>query len=244
MRLRISAGFWMALALGQAPALRAQDPTGHLIGSVRDSSGVAVPLAQITSAGLRTVSDSAGYFSLAQLPVGKVAVSVRRLGFEPADIIVSLVGGRRDSLGVVLVALPVDLPGVETNASSMYRLRLADFHRHRETGQGRYLERSEIVAMRVLTLSDVLRRFPGVRIESDRSGRTMLRLGRNSGRNCPPDFWIDGIRAPFLGVDDIPLTDIEAIELYYGPGTLPPEYNNRFANPGCGVVVIWTRLPG
>jgi hypothetical protein len=52
------------------------------------------------------------------------------------------------------------------------------------------------------------------------------------------------VRAPMLGVDDIPLQVIEALEVYRGPSGLPPEFNNRMGNPSCGAIVIWTRVPG
>jgi hypothetical protein len=45
-------------------------------------------------------------------------------------------------------------------------------------------------------------------------------------------------------VDDVPMIDVEAIEIYKGPSALPPELNTRLGNPGCGAVVIWTRVPG
>ena len=70
-------------------------------------------------------------------------------------------------------------------------------------------------------------------------------MGRSGGgRDCPPDIWVDGVRATGMSVDDVPLTDVEALEMYRGPAGLPPEMNNRFGNPACGALVIWTRLPG
>jgi hypothetical protein len=156
---------------------------------------------------------------------------------------VELVEGRRDSLFVTLVALPLKLPGITSVADARLREYLADYFRHREAGAGRFYQRAEIDAMRVGALTDVLRRVPGVRVTPDRNGRYIVRMGRST-RNCPPDFWIDNVRAHALNADDIPLTDIEAIEIYSGPAGLPPEFINRFGNPACGAVVIWTRMPG
>jgi hypothetical protein len=87
-----------------------------------------------------------------------------------------------------------------------------------------------------------MRRIPGLGLTPDRNGRLQLRVSR--GGNCIPDFWIDGQYAAHLNIDDVPLSDVEALEIYRGPTGLPPEYNNRFGNPGCGAIVIWTRLPG
>ena len=187
--------------------------------------------------------DSAGRFSLPGLAAGRISVTIRRLGYGPARLEHDLAAGAHDSLFVTLTALPQELPGVTTSADSRLRLHLPDFYRHRETGTGRYYDRDQITAMRIGALSDVMRRLPGVRVSPDRNGRYLIRMGRST-RNCQPDFWVDNVRAHLLNVDDIPVTDIEAIEVYNGPSGLPPEYNNRFGNPSCGAVVIWTRIPG
>lgn len=232
-----------ACVMASSPGI-AQTPAG-LTGVVRDTAGAPLAAVQVTSSGLRTYTDSAGRFQFTALPGGIVGVQVRRLGYEPRDTSVTLAGGITDSLLVVMAILPVDLPGMSTAAQADAHRRLADFYRHRASGQGYYFDRREIEERRVTRISDLLRRLPGIRMNTDRSGRGVLRMGRTAGgRDCPPDFWIDGIRAAGLNVDDLPLTDVEALEVYKGPSGLPPELNNRFGNPACGAVVIWTRLPG
>ena len=230
-----------ALAIG-TPAL-AQARTSAVTGVVRDSMGTPVSVATITIDHAQSLTDSTGRFALAQLPAGRTTVSVRRLGFHPSDTVLQLAEGRRESLIVTLVALPVELPGITAVADAKLREYLADYFRHKEIGVGRFYDRTQINAMRVSALTDVLRRVPGVLLVPDRGGRYVVRMGRSS-RNCPPDFWIDNVRAHAMNADDIPLMDIEAIEVYSGPAGLPPEYINRFGNPACGAVVIWTRMPG
>ena len=44
-------------------------------------------------------------------------------------------------------------------------------------------------------------------------------------------------------VDDFPATDVEAMELYFGPATTPVQFSQG-AIVACGTVVIWTRIPG
>lgn len=239
---RIASLWGLTGSLALASSVRAQ---ATLTGTVRDTSGVPVALAQISAFGLRTVSDSVGHYVLGGLPPGMAAVTVRRLGYEPRDTSVELARGRLDTLLVVLMILPRDLPGVNTEAETLERVRLADFYRHRQSGLGYFYNRREIEEKRVVRISDLLRRLPGVRVTPDRTGRSVLRMGRTSGgRDCPPDYWIDGVRAALLNVDDIPLHDVEALEIYKGPSSLPPEFNSRLGNPGCGTIVIWTRLPG
>ena len=233
-----------SLAIGVTLGAQSAAPTGaSLQGSVRDQAGAPIGFAQVTVADIRGVADSTGRFFLTHLAPGAADVLVRRLGFSPRRVSMTLVEGRTDSLVIVLAAFPVELAGINTEAATMGRL--ADFERHRINGQGIYMDRAELEKRRTPRLSDVLRRMPGIRIVSDRAGRSMLRMGRSSSaRDCPPEFWIDGVRAQFLGVDDVPVGDIEALEVYRGPSGLPPEFNSRFSNAQCGAVVIWTRIPG
>jgi hypothetical protein len=234
----------VALALLGAGSASAQSRTSAVVGIVRDSAGAPVSVVTITIERLQALTDSAGRFSIERLPAsGRATLTARRLGFHPTDTAVVLVEGRRDSLVITLVALPIELPGVTTTADERLRRYLADYVRHREGGSGRYYDRAQMTAMRVSALTDVLRRVPGVRIVPDRNGRYVVRMGRQT-RSCPPDIWIDNVRAHGMNADDIPLMDIEAIEVYAGPAGLPPEYINRFGNPSCGAIIIWTRMPG
>ena len=230
----------LSLALG-AQSVSSSGATLH--GMVRDQTGAPIGFALVTIADISGVSDSTGRFTFTNLTPGSTNVLIRRLGYTPRRVSMMLVEGRSDSLDVILAAFPVELAGINTEASAMGRV--AEFERHKINGQGIYLDRAELEKRRTPRLSDVLRRVPGVRIVSDRSGRTLLRMGRSSsGRDCPPEFWIDGVRAQFLGVDDVPVSDIEALEVYRGPSGLPPEFNSRFSNAQCGAIVIWTRIPG
>jgi carboxypeptidase family protein/TonB-dependent receptor-like protein len=241
-------GFCAALALTVVPASsRAQAALANarLVGAVRDSTGVPVPSAIVASSGLRALTDTGGRFALPGLPLGTVKVSIRRLGFEPRDTAVVLTDGRVDSLLVVLVVIPQELAGITTEAETRSRRWLSEFHRRRQGNVGTFLDRKQIEERHVQRISDLMRRLPGVRVGVDRNGRQQMRMGRASGgRDCPPDFWIDGVRATGLNVDDVPLQDVEALEIYKGPSGIPPELNSRFGNPGCGAVVIWTRVPG
>lgn len=240
-RLRIAA-ILAATAMVAAP-VAAQRGTSIVAGVVRDSLGAPVSVATVTVGPTQSLTDSAGRFTLSRLPAGTSTVSVRRLGFRPVDVVVDLVDGRRETLNVTLVMLPLELKGLTTTAESRLREYLSDYYRHKAVGIGRFYDRATIDAMHVAQLTDVLRRVPGVRVVLDRSGALTIRMGRNA-RDCPPDFWVDNVRAYAMSADDMPLMDIEAIEIYAGPAGLPPEFINRFGNPACGAVVIWTRMPG
>lgn len=241
--MRVARRLLGAACLSAAATASAQTGTSVVGGVVRDSVGTPVSVATVTVGQAQALTDSAGRFSLGQVAAGKRTISVRRLGFRPADIVVELVAGRSESVNVTLVMLPLELPGLTTTADTRLREYLADYHRHRSAGAGHFYDRAKIEAMRVAQLTDVLRRIPGVHLIPDRNGRYLVRMGR-SPRNCPPDIWVDRVRAHAMNADDMPLMDIEALEVYAGPSGLPPEFISRFGNPACGAVVIWTRMPG
>ena len=228
----------VALLLVLAAAGPMWSQTGTVSGVVRDSTGAPIADAQLALGAIRTTSDSLGRYQLSVLPLGPATLRVRRVGYAPVATTIDIVDGAR-TLDVDMRALAGMLPGVVTLADATDRLRLADFYRHREGGTGIFLTRREIEATKAMRTSDILRRMPGMRIGVDRAGRQQLRMTRS---NCVPDYWIDGQRAPVLHIDDIPLQDIGALEIYRGESGMPPEFNSR-GNRECGAVVIWTRPP-
>lgn len=214
----------------------------RVAGTVRDTSGRPIAMARLTTGRALAVTDSGGRFALAGLAGGRTAVTVRRLGYAPLDTTLALESGRTDSLHVILALLPQDLPGITVDVDEVLRTRLPDYYRHRTTGGGYYFDRRDVEAKHPQFLSDLLRAVPGLHMSPDRTGRSTLRNSRNVG-TCPPDVWIDGIRAEGMNVDDVGVHDIEALEVYRGPSGLPPELNDRLGHPACGSIVIWTRLP-
>ena len=232
----------LLLTVALASSASGQNGRASLSGVVRDTGRTPIALAQVSVAGATTATDSAGRFAFSRLAGGSTRLTARRLGFEPHDVAFVLADDRADTVTIVLAMIARDLPGVTTEA--LGSARLLDFERHRLAGTGVYFDRKQIEARRAHYLSDLMRRTPGVRIMTDRNGRAVLRMGRASGgRDCPPDYFIDGVRAQFFNVDDMPVSDVEAIEVYRGPSGLPPEYNTRLGNPACGTIVIWTRVP-
>src|SRR5262245_2884329 len=83
------------LAVGATPA-RAQQT---LSGVVVDTAGKPIQNADVGVVSLRrlTRTDSGGRFSLQKLPLGALEVSVRRLGFEPSKIRITIAEGVDDS---------------------------------------------------------------------------------------------------------------------------------------------------
>ena len=95
------------------------------------------------------------------------------------------------------------------------------------------------------------RAAPMLRVATTRraeSNEAMDEEGIVSESNCPVIFYLDGARLNHTGdaslervelVYQLPVEQIEAIEIYRGAAELPAEFGGSDAR--CGVVVVWTR---
>ncbi|HUQ44996.1 MAG TPA: carboxypeptidase regulatory-like domain-containing protein [Gemmatimonadaceae bacterium] len=238
-----------ALGCAPFPAAHAQLLPSTLVGMVRDSSGVPIPGVEVRYHGtdfLSVRTNDSGGFRMINLPVGAANVSVRRMGFSPSNVDVRLRPGRTDSLVFTLTALATTIAGVlvEDEYEARSRRLLAGFWERRSRGFGYFLTRDEIEKRAAHEFVDLARMVPSVTI-GVRNGRKTIRFSRSStSRDCPPQYVVDGMRIENGSPDEFTPQDIEAIELYSGPATIPPQFAPRFNSYTCGAVVIWTRLPG
>jgi Carboxypeptidase regulatory-like domain/TonB-dependent Receptor Plug Domain len=241
------AGTMLAVAL----PLAAQ-ATSSLVGLIRDSSGHPIPGVEVWLRGsdMYTHTNDAGGFRIPNTPVGAVKVTVRRLGFEQTTVDLMLRAGQQDSLVVALTAIAANLPGVLVEDEHMTRSKrlLAGFWERRSRGFGHYYTRDEIEKRDAHDFADIVRMTPSVSIVSV-NGRKQIRFSRSPGirGDCPPQYWVDGMRIESATPDEFPPQDVEAIELYAGSATIPPQFAPRIQTmrtQTCGAVVIWTRLPG
>lgn len=253
-RVRVPMGMLVAVvfAAGGLPsALAAQQTVATLVGLVRDSAGHAVPNAEVrlTGSDVFTHTNDSGGFRLQGLPLGTVNVTARRLGFAPASFDLRMRAGQRDSLVLTLTMLAQNLPGMVAVDEAMARSQrlLAGFWSRREQGFGHYLTREEIVKRDAHDFTDLVRMMPNISVQM-RNGRPTIRFpryGQSSIRgDCPPLFWVDGQRVENATPDEFPPSDMEAIEVYSGAATIPPQFAPRMNSFTCGVIVIWTRIPG
>ena len=115
-------------------------------------------------------------------------------------------------------------------------------------GFGYQITRQDIEDRHPNSVTDMLAELPGVRtVSGGRMGGRTIRMTRAvagpGGGDCPVQVWVDGLlasRDEDVIIDDLvsPL-DIEAIEVFRGLSSIPPEFLNSMAR--CGVVAIWTR---
>ncbi len=90
--------------LALSPAVFAQSGRGAIEGSVTDSSGGAVPGAQLELAplGIIAVSNSQGTFSLPAVPAGKYTLSVSYIGFEKQTSEIEVAADKTLNINMVL----------------------------------------------------------------------------------------------------------------------------------------------
>lgn len=240
--------WFVALVLLPAAAAtaRGQD-RASIVGTVRDSSGAPVPQADVAIPALHLLvhSNDSGVFELRNVPRGERLLSVRRLGFDPKEVRVVAAPGA-DTLRVVLRMQPAMLPGITVSEQDMRRrIAIEDFYRRRAHGPGRFVTRDEIEARHATRTSDALRSLPGLEFQKTRGGVTAVRFvsAAFKRRDCVPQIWLDGSRASGLEVDELPVGDVEGIEVYDGPSTTPIQFSQG-AVTSCGTIVIWSRVPG
>jgi hypothetical protein len=230
-------------------SLGAQAPRA-LVGLVRDSAGHGIPGAEVRARGnvVVAITNDSGRFHVAQMPIGARGVFVRRLGFAPqrAPIQTSAIGSI-DSVDVVLNAVVHTLAAIEAQDphDSLSRQVLADFWQRRSRGFGKFVTRDEIERKGASRFVDVVRSVSSVSIMSYQGRQEIRFRGAGQGamfRDCPPQYWVDGIPLDRGSAEEFTPENVEAIELYASPATTPPQFNTRSAT--CGTVVVWSRLPG
>lgn len=252
MGVRSTAPWWLGL-LGIAVAVpmavlplsnaRAQGNRGVIAGVVRDSMGAGVSAAEVSldgSAG-RVLTDDSGAFLLASVPAGEASLTVRRLGFRPANHTVTVVDASRVMVSVVLTPVPTQLPVVQVRARvEAFDSRLRGFHARQQRGVGSFIDRERLEQLHSHRFTDVLRELPGVRIRPLRGGGSTINL---RGASCDPLVFMDGFPAisGTVDLDMIDLWTVEAIEVYHGLASIPAEFTSMRGRERCGVVAIWSR---
>ena len=219
----------------------------ELVGIIRDSAGAPIEAAAVEIKGALARSDARGAFRLWTGDVDTVTISIRRLGYYPVSALITARQRQWDTVVVELDRNPQVLGSVKVKEqATRIALGLRDFDDRRALGLGKFVTREEILARNTNLPSDIFRTMRGVRLVKLRSGMYGVRFSLYSGSrpNCIPELWLDGQRARGMEVDDLPATDIQAIEVYESFSTVPAPFAPTSNVLPCGTIVIWTRIPG
>ena len=238
----------VALGLGlnspRAAAQVAGVATGVIRGMVSDSAGGAIAGATIFVLGseLHARTAESGAFRLEKVPVGRVRIEVRRLGFAAKVIETEVTVGVDSRLDVLLASIPQRLDIVEVRERpSASNARLAGYNERRLKKVGYFITRERIDGSNSRRLTDLLAQVPGVRFFSQRGGPThSVRL---RGARCPPLVFIDGSPATSgeFDLDNVDPGTVEGIEVYPDMMSIPPELLGPRDLDRCGVIAIWSR---
>lgn len=220
-----------------------QSQTGTIIATVADSTGKPLTnaIVQLVGTAHRGSSDADGRAIIFGITPGKYSISVRHLGYIEQKSPLTFSGGLVEVV-YRLTATPTNLAKVVVKASELKPARYAGttrfdaFYRRRSQGLGTFLTREMIDARRAQKSEDLLRTIPGVRIRYRGSAPAIQFL-----RCDHVNIYIDGIRSHdgFRDYYALSPLDIEAIEVYHGLATVPPEFSPEPND--CAAIVVWTR---
>lgn len=216
-----------------------------LVGVVRDAAGAALEGVSVAIPGATVRSDIRGAFELFTIDVDTVTISLRRVGYEPID---ALLTARNRLWDTVLVQMDQSAQRLSNVKVSETRTRAAlglrDFEERRARGIGTFITRADIVERGASRLSDLLRTKRGVNVVRGKV-RFVANTAGSRTTACQPDIWLDGTRSRGMEVDEILPSTVEAMELYSNFSTIPVEFQPMGNNTTpCGTIVIWTRIPG
>jgi len=244
-------GVLFALIIFSADLL--SQPGGTVAGVVIAANKMPVSQARVRVVGtdLATVTQLDGRFEVTQVPTGRQKIEVIMIGYAPTTTAIEVAEGTTHHVSLVLE--PLELKPVTVTADAGFFPGMRGFEERRARGTGRYFTRKDIEDMQPRQVTDVLRRVPGMQVESGpgafSGGTTTARTGRNSGgagaHSCTMTYYMNG--SPFPMSNDVPINlfvapdDVAAIEVYTGYSQIPPEFNSSLHNSSCGVVAIWTR---
>ncbi len=240
----------LAIAVAAFPgAARAQQLEGQasiVVAYITDTAGRPLEGAdvQVVGTSLRGSTDDTGRVALLAVPAGKAVLRVRRLGFAELTVPISVTPGTLADGNYKLLPL-TDLKKVVVRASGLKPERYArtgrfdEFYRRRAAGNGTFLTREDIDKRQAQKSEDLLRLVTGIRIRY-RGMTPFVQFLRCDYVNV----YIDGIRSHDAFRDYFSLSplDIEAIEVYHGIATVPPEFSPEPND--CAAIVVWTRWHG
>jgi len=226
-------------------------------------------IARNDSSYLDTETDASGTFQVCGVPREEVlrltvvtptrAATLRLPASAPGDSVlevevVAAPAGRGTLAGLTPATT---LAGVRVEAAAPVRGRMAEFERRRNAGMGgRFIDRSTLEKRESSLLSDVLRTHAAANLVRLRGGGYAVGSTRGSGsvdprspRACLMQIFLDGIRIfspsqalggmPPPSIDQFSVVGLEAVEVYAGPASTPPEFGGSEA--ACGTVALWTR---
>jgi hypothetical protein len=222
----------------------------RLLGTVSASNGHAVSDADVSIVNRDSVlrftrSDSGGRFMFEGLTAPALTLRVRRLGFEPQLLSVTVTkSGRTANIAVTLEpsAASLDTVLVEDSVKrAQPNPRLIGFNERRKTNSfGHYITEERLAELRPQYPSEAVRTVSGITLRPAKIGNLVRVRGCNVRGGVAPLVWIDGVRLPGAEIDEvIQSVDIAGLEVYNSFSGVPAQFFDRTAV--CGTILVWTK---
>jgi hypothetical protein len=233
----------------------------RLLGVYDSETSEAVSSAEVTDlkSGASGTTNRSGLVSLHFLPVGGALVRIRKVGYTPVTLFVTISPTDTAPLTEVLTRSVRTLPVVTTRDSTVKWVSpgLRGFEERRHAGFGHFITDAELRKADDEAFKNVVARFPALQVSCEpvsltrgvarRSGcyaittRMTGRLVLTPGK-CYVTIYLDGVQVQ--GADETDLEkmktqDYGGVEFYSGASEIPPEYNAT--GNSCGVLLLWTR---
>lgn len=245
-RLR-SAMFGAMLAAVGAQMLAAQDLPAYrkrLLGVYDARTGDPIEGAEVADALARVtaLTTATGTVSLVFLPEGGTLVRIKKVGYAPQSMMVSISPSDTLPLTVLLTKSAQELPAVVTRDSAVKYLapilREFEARRHDPAIKGQFVTETELRRNDNSTVANIARRFAGAKVQPTRFGMELVTTRMMGG--CPATVYINGlIQSGHVDLDKLLVNDFAGIEFYSSPSQTPSQYNRN--NGGCGVLLLWYR---
>ena len=247
-RLLLAATLFPLVLPPCASPAAAQERAGSLlVVHVADEQGNPLMGARVTVGGVDRVvtSDGGGVARIERVPEGVRLVDVRRQGFAMQRIASAFTPGDTVRREVVMKPDPVELEELTvTTWGRSTRLIRNGFYDRQRRGLGAFMTRDQLERLRPYHLQGAFRYMRGFTVDTYRSHDIVVATRGGIG-SCVPHVYLDGNRMIMRRAEDqadalesIPPENVEAIEAYQGPATIPAEYA---LNGTCGVILVWTR---
>lgn len=260
-------GVWGILTLSAGEAAGQAVVTGQVV----DTAGVGlVGVEVVVGSRLQVVTGQDGRFRVAGVPAGPQVLLFRLIGYEPQQWDHLFATGDSIGIEVVMGQAAQTLPTITAvSRQPQVSPKMAGYWQRKELGFGTFIEDSLLRTREHSSLSDVLRRVPGLTLEYLRDGGGLAVLmsraastrtrpigavartpeEREAGTRCYAQVYLDGIRIYAPGrltgdkrgfsIDQFKVSEVQAIEIYKGSATTPAQFNTT--GSACGTIVLWTR---
>lgn len=236
----------LALLLLATPSLGAQTVVRSVLGGriVDRRTGQPIPRARIVVSGMHDtlIAGTDGQFETDRASMGAHVVEIAAIGYAVSRWILELGEARADITFELDSHLPL-MDSISVTASrgeildsSDWRSTVAFEHR-RHRGGGQFLTLEQIRHSNTRSLGELLRIVPGLLVAC--SNRLCQVRMMSTGRQCLPDYVLDGAPASLATGPSFPVVGVRAIEVYRAADA-PIE----LSHPGmqCGVIAIWTNM--